>query len=759
MAERDSAATSQERALVSARPSNRARASEGGQLSPLKLKVASLPQLGVGIRVKLIGVMVAMVVLIVCPLATYFPTHELEEFRKALHDRADVYAALTSQQLRSAIAFDDRETAREVVDALAKDPVLDGVAVYSASGQVLHRAGSLSEVANRVGRVWKGSIATYDLPGRILAVAPIRSLEGARGILVLELSTRPLQATQRRLVLGALGIGAAALLCGGGVAWLIARSLARRIEVIAHAASAMGRGELDEPIVVTGPNDEIGLLSHGFNAMRAKVQELVAHIQQVGRDESARLERLVKRRTEQLDVMNQDLRLVLDNVEQGFVTIDREARVVGAYSRIIETWLGPLQLNQCFWAPLTQKQPDAELAFSVGWEQVVDSLMPIEATLDQLPRRLKIDDRHLSLEYRPLGGETFTRLLVVITDVTAIVAREASEQEARDLVNLTLKLLNDRAGFLEFVAESRRLVQQISAPHVDAISLRRDVHTLKGNAALYGLSSVATACHLLESALQQDEKAAAEREHLVTCWERCLATIERLLGGKATSKIEIDEDQYASLLAAVEKDAPRGELENALKTWRLEPLRERLGRAAEQLTGIAHRLGGEVTVQVSSPDIYVQREELSEFWGAFSHVLRNAAVHGRRDPGQREAQAQLADFGLRAGIEENELFVELSDRGPGIDWDGIRARATCQGMPHETQADLEEALFADGISTREEVSELAGRGVGLSAVRAACRKRAGRIRVTSRRGAGTSFRFSWPVAQFDSLVQLASRGA
>jgi two-component system chemotaxis sensor kinase CheA len=386
--------------------------------------------------------------------------------------------------------------------------------------------------------------------------------------------------------------------------------------------------------------------------------------------------------------------------------------------------------------------------------------MPLEVTLEQLPRRLTVDGRHLSMEYRPLGGDDFERLLVVITDVTAIVAREASEQETRDLVNLTLRLLSDRAGFLEFVAESRRLIQRIAATDVDPTSLRRDVHTLKGNTALYGVSSVSAACHELESALQQDDAATVERDHVVKSWERCMSTVDRLLGGRVTSKIEIDQDQYTALLTAVEKNAPRREIESALKAWRLEPLRERLGRAAEQLTGIATRLGeASVAIQVTSPDIYVQREELSEFWAAFAHVLRNAAVHGMRAPNERSAQAELADFGLRAGIEENELFVELSDRGPGIDWDGIRARATAQGMPHETQADLEEALFADGVSTRAEVSELAGRGVGLSAVRAACRQRAGRVRVTSRRGAGTSFRFSWPVAQFDSLIQLEAREA
>src|ERR1043165_9805807 len=65
-----------------------------------------LPELGIGIRVKLIGLMVAMTIVIIIPLATYIPARELEELRAASRDRAEVYAGLASYQLRSAVAFD-----------------------------------------------------------------------------------------------------------------------------------------------------------------------------------------------------------------------------------------------------------------------------------------------------------------------------------------------------------------------------------------------------------------------------------------------------------------------------------------------------------------------------------------------------------------------------------------------------------------------------------------------------------------------------
>lgn len=720
-----------------------------------------LPALSVGIRVKLIALMVAMTLVVVVSLATYFSAREIGELRVKSHDRAKVYAGLASQQLRSAVAFEDRETAREVIGSIARDPLIEGIAVYTAQGRQLHGEGSPSELARRA-RVGLGrDLSAFYLPGRVLAVAPVRSLEGATGTLVLELSTRDAHDAQRRLTVGALWIGSLALLSGAIMAWLIARSLARRVEVVAEAAFRMSGGELDHLVDVSGPNDEIGLLSHGFNAMNRKVRELLAHIQTSAREESARLEQLVAQRTDQLDRRNHDLRLVLDNVEQGFVTVDREGRVVGEYSLAIRRWLGELDPSETLWQKLST-HPEQAALFAVAWEQVIDDLMPLEVALDQMPLRLELAGRQLSLEYRPLAGEPFERLLVVISDITAVVARESVEQESRDLINLTTHLLQDRAGFLEFFQESQRLFDSIDTNLVDLAKLKRDIHTLKGNSALYGLTRVSTTCHELEVALQDHTPETLDRSALSAHWAQCSSLAKRLLGKREITTIEIGEQEYLAALEAIRRGAPAEHLERLMHTWKLEPLRARLDRVAEQLVHVAASLGkGQVAVQVTADNLYLGRDELGEFWAAFSHVVRNAAVHGLETPEERVrvGKASRPRFALQAGIDRDRLFVELADSGPGIDWEGVRARATARGIPHSTQAELEEALFVDGLSTRADVTELSGRGVGLSAVRAACVRRQGSVRVTTLRGAGTSFRFSWPATQFPTLVRLQQGGA
>jgi chemotaxis protein histidine kinase CheA len=126
-------------------------------------------------------------------------------------------------------------------------------------------------------------------------------------------------------------------------------------------------------------------------------------------------------------------------------------------------------------------------------------------------------------------------------------------------------------------------------------------------------------------------------------------------------------------------------------------------------------------------------------------VVRNAVDHGletRTEPGQRGGRLT---FGARES--NGVLEVVIADNGRGIAWEDLAKKAAARGLKHTTQADLVEALFADGVSTRDTVSETSGRGVGLSAVRNEVEQAGGSVTVESKRGEGTRFVFRLPIAQ------------
>ena len=717
---------------------------------------APLPSVSLGIRVKLVALMVTTSFLIVGVLASYFPARQISELRSDLRERASMYGRLASLQLRSAVAFNDQQTAREVLGAVAKDPLVKGAAIYADNGVRLGSEGTLSSLAQSARRGFDAP-RTFSLPGRVLITVPVTSLEGPRGTLVMELSTTPANAAQRQLIRVALSVGTGALLLGTLLAWGIARSLASRVERIAKAASAVAQGDFGQTLALTGPRDEIGVLAHAFDAMVRHLRELIGHINHTAQQENTRLELLVGERTTELDRKNADLHLVLDNVEQGFITIDRNGLVVGEQSRIIETWLSTISTGASLWGHLDRISPKREARFEIAWSQLVEDVMPASLCLAQMPQVSTIDSRHLRFEYKPLGDEdSFDKMLVVISDSTALVERARVEQQELDLLSLSSRLINDRVGFLEFANETEILLGRIARGTPTTTQFKRDLHTLKGNAALFGLSSLSALCHAAES--DQEEhgaQAAVDCSPIVTQWAHLRAKTQQLLGERQPTGIEVDEAEYQSVLDALRNGADAALLEQMLGAWRLEPVRLRLERAGAQLTTTAARLGkGSPPVIVDTAPIYLASNELSEFWSVFAHIVRNAAVHGLEQPEERaqRGDAGQSSFSLRAGIADARLFVELADTGPGIDWNVIRARALRDGLRAETQADLVEALFADGISAREDVTAMSGRGVGLSAVREVCSRQHGKVDVVSAKGRGTTFRFSWPTSEFGSLI-------
>jgi len=93
------------------------------------------------------------------------------------------------------------------------------------------------------------------------------------------------------------------------------------------------------------------------------------------------------------------------------------------------------------------------------------------------------------------------------------------------------------------------------------------------------------------------------------------------------------------------------------------------------------------------------------------------------------------------------VVIEIADDGRGIDWNRVATRAKSLGLPANTAEDLETALFADGVTTKDEPTETSGRGVGLSAVSGVVVSLGGRIRIHSAVGQGTQFQFVFPFSR------------
>jgi two-component system, chemotaxis family, sensor kinase CheA len=183
------------------------------------------------------------------------------------------------------------------------------------------------------------------------------------------------------------------------------------------------------------------------------------------------------------------------------------------------------------------------------------------------------------------------------------------------------------------------------------------------------------------------------------------------------------------------------------RCWRYDSLGQALQRLASQATRIAARLGKQVDVRVDDHGVRLPLDRSQAIWANLVHVIRNAVDHGIEPPTQREAAGKPGPgrISLDASVGRDQLVVTVADDGAGVDWEAVRSRALAASLACGSEADLAEALFTDGFSTRTAVDETSGRGIGLSALREACQSIGARIDLDSRRGQGTVVRVSMPL--------------
>lgn len=462
------------------------------------------------------------------------------------------------------------------------------------------------------------------------------------------------------------------------------------------------------------------------------------------------LEKIVQARTAELDGRNRDMRLVLDNVVQGFMTIDRDGVLSSEHSAIVEQWLGVPAAGTTLIEFLAQRSPQFAARVRSSWAEVIEDVMPLELTLLQMPSLLTLDERYLRFEYKPiLQGDRLEKALVVISDITAEFQRARSEAERRQSMSAFERMSSDRAGFIEFLEEGTALVEAITSDKVlDEEALRRMVHTLKGNCAIFGIDAASELCHQIETRLIEERVAPLPEQlrELQSMWTRLRADVDRLVGSRR-SLIELDEEQYRDLLELARDAGARSLLQRKIEELALEPTRLRLERIAEQARRIVRRLSkGEIDVAIEDHDLRLDPKRWSSFWSAFVHAVRNAADHGLESPDERASggKSERGHLSLRTLARGNNFVVEIEDDGRGIDWNALGERARRLGIPATSDAEIREALFHDGVTTSEHVSEISGRGVGMGAVRAAARAMGGEVAIHSQSGRGTRVEITFP---------------
>jgi two-component system chemotaxis sensor kinase CheA len=251
---------------------------------------------------------------------------------------------------------------------------------------------------------------------------------------------------------------------------------------------------------------------------------------------------------------------------------------------------------------------------------------------------------------------------------------------------------------------------------------------------------------------------SGEPEHTVRVDTKRLDAIVNLIGELVLSRNRLktlrtrlkDEelDRAVSTL-----DIATARLQSAVMRTRMQPVGKVFSRFPKVARDVARSLSKEVDLELIGADTELDRNLVEALADPLVHLVRNAIDHGVEKPELREAQGKprMGRVRLSAQQEGDYVSIEVQDDGAGIDPERLRAKAREKGLiDPEAAARLssEECLhlvFLPGFSTKQQVTDISGRGVGMDVVQSRIRELSGQIQIQSELGRGSRFLIRVPL--------------
>ncbi len=468
---------------------------------------------------------------------------------------------------------------------------------------------------------------------------------------------------------------------------------------------------------------------------------------------------------------------LMDNTGQGFLSFNNDYIIHNEYSKACLTFFNkPIEnLNV-----LELIFPDGKEETKQLFDLVFTRTANMSLIYDILPKEIFLEDRAIAVNYIWIEAQDHTqdKFLCILTDITKENKLKELLKSDEERNQLVLKVALDREGFIQFLHNINKLLERIFVIYdlpfedIDAGELFRHYHTIKGGAASYSLKVVSAEAHAIESDLAEyrENNRKFSNETIENLKERTQKLNEILLNRlddlsdvisseelqtTVIKYYKVPENKVAALESILDhtNDIKKTDLLKAINSLRKQPvgpILKKFGSDAEQL---AMQLGKQVNVELEGSDVEISHDRLNGLFSVLIHLVRNSVDHGIETTDIRSmlGKSETGTLIIKA-LKENEwLKFLITDDGGGIDDEAVRNIAISKGVITSEQAEkmhkneLVKLIFEPGFSTKEQVSDISGRGVGMDAVNTVVEELEGSIEITTELDQGTTFEIRIPV--------------
>ncbi|EKT4465806.1 chemotaxis protein CheA [Pseudomonas putida] len=218
-------------------------------------------------------------------------------------------------------------------------------------------------------------------------------------------------------------------------------------------------------------------------------------------------------------------------------------------------------------------------------------------------------------------------------------------------------------------------------------------------------------------------------------------------------RLGLNSGDEAMSKAVSNLDVVTADLQTAVMKTRMQPIKKVFGRFPRLVRDLARQLKKEINLELVGEETDLDKNLVEALADPLVHLVRNAVDHGIEMPDEREAsgKARTGHVVLSAEQEGDHILLSISDDGKGMDPNVLRAKAVEKGLMDKdaaerlSESDCYNLIFAPGFSTKTEISDVSGRGVGMDVVKTKIAQLNGSINIFSAKGQGSKIVIKVPL--------------
>lgn len=489
------------------------------------------------------------------------------------------------------------------------------------------------------------------------------------------------------------------------------------------------------------------------------------------------------------------IRNLLDNVGQGLMTFGNNLLIHKDYS---------LECSRIFGEPIENKL-FPHLIFSDNKEEAefVDQVLKevfscrdklkTNVYLSMLPEEIKLNNKAINFEYKLIDNiysSDEKAIMVILTDITEYKLLEDKLKEDEKIIRMVVNVAANYSNFMDCVKEFQYFYgskvheildsdKTVSEMYGDIF---RDIHTFKGSFSQFDMYDSVKNLNSMENALSyvgrtinnftpKDLRAFVYSFDIIDFLDNDMDILKDKLGTQLFSvgeTVQVEMLRLTDIEREIMQICTPVEYRTILpmvRSLRFKPLKDLLNTYPKYTVKLGESLETHINVfDIEGEDVFVDSEKYGGFIKSLVHVFRNSVDHGFEalDTSLEQQDNKAWNISCNIGTIDNYTEIVIEDDGSGIDFDKIRNKAIEYGLYNTEQVlsldekELLELICRENFSTKDTVTSVSGRGMGLSAVKLEVEKLNGKLEIYTRKGKGTKLRFLIPLLDAEKIEELSA---